>query len=341
MLLNHEKINFLHLPTPLEYLPTLSKELEIELYIKRDDLTGIGMGGNKLRKLEYFLYDAKAKGATTLLTMGGAQTNHGRLTAAVAAKYGMKCVILCIDEYPGEVSANILLDRLMGAEVVLKKSDGRNVATQYEELVAEVTKRYESNGEIVYPIPIGGSNELGILGYYECAMELTKQAEEKNLKNARIISTVGSMGTYMGLFCGLKNEKSPLSLTGVAILPFETDKETHIMRYFEKVKDFYNLPLTPTGSDFDVEVDYIREGYNKPNRVVREAIYKMARKEAIILDPCYTGKTFAAILDMVKEGKIKKGETIIFLHTGGHPGINTPFHRIEMEKELIDGVTIL
>lgn len=341
MLLNHEKINFLHLPTPLEYLPTLSKELQIELYIKRDDLTGIGMGGNKLRKLEYFLYDAKQKGATTLLTLGGAQTNHGRLTAAVAAKHGMKCVILCIDEYPGEVSANILLDRLMGAEVVLKKSDGRNVSLQYDELTKEISKRYESEGEVVYPIPIGGSNELGMLGYYECAMELTKQAETLDLENARVISTVGSMGTYMGLFCGLKNENSPLALTGIAILPFEEEKEIHLMNYFKKIKDFYSLPLTPSASDFDVETDYIREGYNKPNQKVREAIYKMARKEAIILDPCYTGKTFAAILDMVQQGKIKKGETIIFLHTGGQPGINTPFHRIEMEKELIDGVTIL
>lgn len=341
MQLNYQKENFLHLPTPLEYLPTLSKELDIKLYIKRDDLTGLGMGGNKLRKLEYLLFDAKSKGATTLLTLGGAQTNHGRLTAAVAAKYGMKCVIICLDEYPGEVSANILLDRLMGAEVVLKKNDGRNKTTQYDELIVEVTARYEAAGETVYPIPIGGSNELGILGYYECAIELTKQAEQLNLENARIITTVGSMGTYMGLFCGLKNEKSPLALTGVSIMPFEEDKDTHIMRYFDQVKDFYHLPLSPTGSDFNVEVDYTRGAYNNPDPTVRNAIYEMARKEAIILDPCYTGKTFAAILDMIKEGKIQKGETIIFLHTGGQPGINTPFHRIEMEKDLKDGVTIL
>ncbi len=341
MLLNHEKIEFLHLPTPLEYLPALSEELDINLYIKRDDLTSIGMGGNKLRKLEYFLYDAKQKGATTLLTLGGAQTNHGRLTAAVAAKHGMKCVILCIDNYPGEVSANLLLDRIMGAEVILKKSDGRNISQQYDELTEEVTKRYETMGEVVYPIPIGGSNELGILGYYECAMELTKQAEAQALKNARVITTVGSMGTYMGLFCGLKNENSPLNLTGVAILSFEEEKGIHLMNYFKKVKAFYNLPLNASENDFDVTCDYVREGYNKPNQQVREAIYKMGRKEAILLDPCYTGKTFAAILDMVKEEKIKKGETIIFLHTGGQPGLNTPFHRCEMERELIDGVTVL
>ena len=110
-MVRYKKESFLHLPTPLEYLPTLSRKLGIEFYIKRDDLTGLGSGGNKLRKLEYFLYDAKTKGATALITVGGAQTNHGRLTAAVAAKYGMKCTIVAVDEYPGEVSANILLDQ--------------------------------------------------------------------------------------------------------------------------------------------------------------------------------------------------------------------------------------
>lgn len=341
MLLNHEKIPFLHLPTPLEYLPSLSEELGISFYIKRDDLTGLGMGGNKLRKLEYFLADAKAKGATTLLTMGGAQTNHGRLTAAVAARYRMKCIITSIDNYPGEVSANILLDRLMGCEVILKKNDGRPASIQYDELNAKVIAERESKGESVYVIPIGGSNELGTLGYYECAMELTAQAEEQSLRDARIISTVGSMGTYMGLFLGLKNEASPLSLTGISILPYEGGARSFAKKYFERTRDFLQLPLSAEEADFDIEEGYIREGYNIPNKQVRNAIYHMARREAIILDPCYTGKTFAGILDMVKEGKIKKGETIIFLHTGGQPGINTPAHRIEMERELKDGVTVL
>lgn len=121
-----KKVQILHLPTPLEYLPNISGDLGVEFYIKRDDLTNLGGGGNKLRKLEYLVADAQSQGATVLLTVGGAQTNHGRLTAAAAAKFGMKCVIVCVDEYPGELSANLLLDRLMGAEVVLKKDDGRS-----------------------------------------------------------------------------------------------------------------------------------------------------------------------------------------------------------------------
>ena len=228
MLFGQEKVSFLNTPTPLERLPRISEELGLDFYIKRDDLTNLGVGGNKLRKLEYLLADAKRQGATTLLTMGGAQTNHGRLTAAVAAKYGMKCVIVCLDDYPGEVSANILLDRLMGAEVVLKKDDGRPAAEQYAQVVAQVKSRYEAQGEKVYEIPIGGSNTLGMLGYYECAVELTGQALAQGIPGARVVCSVDSMGTYMGLFCGLKNERSPLRLTGISIMPQEPGFEQRL-----------------------------------------------------------------------------------------------------------------
>ena len=184
MLLGHEKTSFLHLPTPLEYLPGVSADLGVEFYIKRDDLTNLGVGGNKLRKLEYLLKDAQDQGCTMLLTLGGAQTNHGRLTAAVAAKYGMKCAIVCVDNYPGELSANLLLDRLMGAEVILKKDDGRDEGLQFDELAAELTAKYEANGEKVYFIPIGGSSVVGMAGYYDCATELTAQAKEMGLEEA-------------------------------------------------------------------------------------------------------------------------------------------------------------
>ena len=341
MLLGHEKVSFLHLPTPLEYLPTVSRELGIELYIKRDDLTNLGVGGNKLRKLEYLLKDAQDQGATMLLTLGGAQTNHGRLTAAVAAKFGMKCAIVCVDDYPGELSANLLLDRLMGAEVILKKDDGRPESVQFDEVAASVKARYEAQGEKVYSIPVGGSNDLGILGYYECAQEITAQAKEMGITDATLYAAVGSIGTYMGLFCGLREEKSPLGLVGVAISPFLDAKEKSIVDYFGSVKKKYGLTCNAVRADFHIEKDYTRGAYNNPCKEVRDAVCYMARKEGIILDPCYTGKAFAGILDMVREGKIQKGAKVIFLHTGGLPGIYTKHHRVEFEKELIDGVTIL
>lgn len=342
MSLGCKKVPFLNLPTPIEYLPNISRHLGINLYLKRDDLTGLGMGGNKLRKLEYFLYDAQQQGATMLLTVGGVQTNHGRLTAAVAAKYGLKCAIVAIDDYPGEVSANILLDRMMGAEVILKENDRqRSPDAQAYETAMVVKERFEAQGENVYFIPMGGSNELGILGYYDCAQELTIQAAELGISDSRIITAVGSMGTYMGLFCGLKDIDSPLSLTGALIMPYEQSVRAFAKDYFDKVKERYEFEFDAEKSDFHIDEDYVYGAYNNAVPEVRESIYEMARKEAIILDPCYTGKAFHAISQMIVDRKIEPGETIIFIHTGGQPGINTPHHRIEFETELVDGVKIL
>lgn len=342
MLVKKEKVLLLDSnPTPINYLSTLSKELGVKLYIKRDDLTMFGAGGNKMRKLEYILYDAIQKGATTLLTVGGAQTNHGRQTAAAAAKFGMKCVIVCVDEYPGEVSANLLLDGIFDAEVVLKKNDGCANDVQLAETIANVKARYEDMGEIVYEVPLGGSDVVGVMGYYEGAVEITAQAKNLGIEDATVIAGVGSMGTYMGLYCGLKNEGSHLGLTGIAILPFTEYQDRSIVEYFQQVKKEYNLSIDACREDFNIETGYTRGAYNNPDPSVRQAIYRMARAEAILLDPCYTGKVFAGVLDMIKEGKIKKGEKIILLHTGGMPGLYTKHHRVEFEKELIDHFTIL
>lgn len=335
-----QKVSFLHLPTPLEHLTRLSGELGIDLWMKRDDLTGLGMGGNKLRKLEYLLYDAQRKGATRLLTVGGAQTNHGRLTAAIAAKYGMKCTIACIDDYPGEISANLLLDRIMGAEVVLKKSDGRPEGEQYEELLQSLIERYEGQEEKVYSIPLGGSNLVGMCGYFECAQEIEMQCRELGLKNPRLVCAVGSLGTFMGLYCGLQEAKSDMRFTGIAISPFEEEKKQRAAEYYAEVCQAMGLEQKKEPG-FEIETGYTRGGYNNPCKEVREAIYRMARREAILLDPCYTGKAFAGLLDMLDEGKIEKGESVIFLHTGGAPGLNTPCHRIEFEKELRAGICVL
>lgn len=320
----------LHLPTPTNYLSNLSERLGIELYIKRDDLTEFGLGGNKLRKLEYHIYDAKEKGATMLITVGGAQTNHGRLTAAIAAKNQMKCAVVSMDEYPGELTSNMLLERIFGAHVVLHRPDG----TPLMDVVEKVAEKYESQGERCYFIPMGGSNEIGALGYYECAQELKNE-----FKTGHVITALGSMGTYMGLFCGLR--KSSLSLTGIQIMPYEEDIYKYAVSYFHTIKEAWKLDFNVSEDDFDITSDYLYGGYNMPSKEVRDAIYDMARSEAIILDPCYTGKAYAALLDMIEQEKIKKGETVIFMHTGGFPGIYTPSHRSAFEAELMDKVTLL
>ncbi len=342
MLLGHEKVSFLHLPTPLDYLPAVSRDLGINLYIKRDDMTGLGTGGNKLRKLEYFLYAAQQAGATALVTVGGPQTNHGRLTAAVAAKYGLKCTIVAVGSYPGEISANILLDRMMGCEVYLVQPDGAASEDELEErAVRETMEKYKAQGDVPYFIPMGGSNELGILGYYECAQEITAQVAEQKIDEARILCAVGSEGTYMGLFIGLKDTKSPVRLTGIAIsTSHEPDASARAKGYFDKCRNFYKLGWTAEKEEFQITNDYHWGGYNNPVKEVREAMYYLARKEAIILDPCYTGKAFYGLLQMVRTGAIRQGENIVFLHTGGTAGINGPVHRIHMEEELKDGIII-
>lgn len=350
MLLGREKEKFLYLPTPLEKLENISKDLGVNFYLKRDDLTPLAVGGNKLRKLEYFIKDAKDAGATLLLTVGGAQTNHGRLTLAVARKYGLKGAIVAADEYPGELSANLLLDGMMGCDVWLKKPEaGESEDDVLDKIVPEIIKKYEDAGEKVYYIPMGGSNALGALGYYEAAIEIDKQAKEMGISNPLVIDTVGSMGTYMGLFAGIKNEDLDLRLLGIGILSYDeeaTKKGDHVrsteamkeyaVNYFDKFCEAYgldNLKGTCATKDFNMTSKYDRGAYNNPVKEVRDAMYYMAEKEGIILDPCYTGKCFAGILEMIKSGDIKQGENVIFIHTGGMPGINTPFHRIEIEKE--------
>lgn len=349
MTLGREKIHFLNTPTPLERMNRVSEDLGFEFWMKRDDLTNLGTGGNKLRKLEYFLKDALDQHATMLLTVGGAQTNHGRLTAAVAAKYGLKSAIVSVDEYPGELSANLLLDGMMDCHVYLvHQKEGEDSDELLQNAVKQVTAEWESKGESVYYIPMGGSNELGALGYYDCAVELDRQIREQGLKNPHLIVTAGSLGTYTGLAAAIKNEHLSMKLSGISVLPFSGADSAEKRRngqkdakaYYERLRACYGLSEDIPEKEFDLITEYDGGAYNNPLKNVREAMYYLARTEGIITDPCYTGKTLAGILAMAKEGRFK-GETVIMIHTGGIPGIYTKHHRVEMEKELIDHIHLM
>ena len=257
------------------------------------------------------------------------------MTAAVAAKYGLKCAIVTADEYPGELSANLLLDGIMSAEVYMD-----NTGITREEAMEKVAEEWTAAGERPYLIPVGGSNDIGILGYYECAMEIASQCQAQSIRDPRIVVTVGSLGTYMGLAAAQLNENLPFRLTGIAIEPFD-DAQEEALNYYRSSKEFHGFLYEASKEDFDINCNYDRGAYNNPVKEVREAIYYMGAKEGIILDPCYTGKTFSGILDMVKEGLIKQGENVVMIHTGGIPGIYTPHHRIEMEKELLHHIHII
>ncbi len=333
-----EKVKILDGPTPIEYLPRISEELGVNFYIKRDDLTPLAAGGNKLRKLEYAVKEALDEGATMLLTVGGVQTNHGRLTAAAAAKFGLRCAIVTAGTYPGEISANLLLDRILGADVIIENG---GIGMDFDEIAKKYIEKYEAEGEKVYYITVGGSDVTGALGYIECAEELTAQAKELGIEDGRVITTSGSLGTYTGLYCGLRAMDSPLSLTGIAIMPYDDSTKRRAEELISGACERFGFDVPSSWDDLNIELDYTQGSYNNPVKEVRDAILLMARKEAILLDPCYTGKAFAGIIKMIEEGKIEKGEDIIFIHTGGMPGLYTKHHREAFEEELKDGIYIV
>lgn len=342
MILNQEKLSLMTVPTPLDYLANVSGETGVNIYLKRDDLTNYGTGGNKLRKLEYLLKDALDQGATMILTVGGAQTNHGRLTAAVAAKYNLKCGIIAVDPYPGELSANLLLDGIMGCHVYLVQRDGIHSSRELQEQAIEkVKKEWEGKGEKIYFIPAGGSDVKSIAGYYECALELNRQMKELGLLRSHLLTTVGSMGTYMGLALGIKDNDLPIDLTGVCIFPYRNGIMPRLMDYYREIEEYFHFGLNLEEKDFKVTEDYTYGGYNNCVKEVREAIYYLARKEGILTDPCYTGKTLKAALSMIEKGEIHKGENLILHHTGGFPGLYTKHHRLAFEEELQSYVKIL
>ncbi len=341
MLFGYDKVPLLTLPTPIQKLHAISEMTGCDCYIKRDDMTDYGMGGNKLRKLEYLLWDAQRQGATMLLTYGGAQTNHGRLTAAVAAKYGMKCAILCLDEHPDQISGNILLDRIMGAEVYIRPSDGTDEAEQNRRFGRQIIAQYEAQGERVYEIPVGGSNTVGLRGYFECGQEMKRQLDEMGLVPDVIACAAGSLGTYLGLWLGARHSGLTADVCGIAISPFGEAKERRLMEYYAQCCQEFGLPQDARREDFHIETGYVGTGYNSVDENARQAIYTMGSKEAILLDPCYTGKAFGGLLDMMRTGKIAAGSKVVFLHTGGAPALYTPKHRAAIAADLAEGVHLL
>lgn len=322
-------------PTPLHYASGLSQELFREIYIKRDDLTPLGGGGHSLRKLEYLLFGAVNAQSSVIVTVGAMCSDHARLTAAAAARYGLSCIIVTMDD-GGGLNGSALLAALTGARFVIKKDDGRPKDEQLEEAVKTVMTQEIERGERVYFIPAGGSDVTGMLGYYDGAAEIDSQARASHLEGATIFTAVSSLGTYVGLYCGLKAIGSSLSLTGIAVSPID---KMRLHDYFCRAKDEYGFAFDD--SDMHIETGYVRKGFNEPDRRVRDAVRFMARHEGIILDPCCTGKVFAALLDMIKEKKIKLGRKIILLHTGGMPSLFEPLHRSKLEKELQDQLTYL
>ncbi len=319
------------LPTPLVEAKRLREALGgarscPRILIKRDDLTSLGLGGNKARKLEYLVADAKAQGATTLVTTGAVQSNHARMTAAAAAVAGMRCVlVLTATTAQPAVAGNLLLDKLYGASIRLVPSiDPMLAVGQDEAVVAEVVAEEKAAGRVPYVIPIGGSSGIGVLGYVGGTAELVEQLLQAGIRPTRLYYASGSRGTQAGLTLGARLCEASYRVYGVAVSAGEPEKIERAMRIANEAAARLGLPERLERQDLVTDQGFIGEGYGLPTAEALEAIELLATTEAILLDPCYTSKAMAALIAHVRRGELAAQDTVVFLHTGGMPALFTP-----------------
>ena len=318
------------LPTPITDAVRLREALGgpskcPRILIKRDDLTGLGLGGNKARKLEYLIADALAKGAHTVITTGAVQSNHARMTAAAACIAGLRCVLVLTSRHAvPPIEGNLLLDHLFGAEVRFVPAEDPMLAVgRDEEVVADVAREETAAGRIPYVIPVGGSSPVGALGYVSGTDELVRQLEAMEVSPSRLYFGSGSRGTQAGLTLGAKLSRAPYALWGVAVSAGESEKIVRAMNAANDAATLLDVPIRVERSDLFTDQGFIGDGYGIPTPLALESIDLLARTEAILLDPVYTSKGFSALIAHVRAGDIPPADTVVFLHTGGMPALFT------------------
>lgn len=311
-----------HLPTPLEPMHRLSAHLGgPRLWIKRDDCTGLATGGNKTRKLEYLVADALQQGADTLITLGALQSNHARQTAAAAAKLGLACVLVLEDRVTQPTDAyrhngNLLLDRLLGARLKYVPRDA-SMSTAAEQAAEEVRRA----GGRPYVIPGGGSNVVGALGYVGCALEVLQQAGELGVKIDGVVHATGSSGTQAGLIAGFEGARSGVHVLGITVGRPRDNQERNVGQLLDETWAHLGLSGAPSRDAIEANDQYFGEAYSMPTPAMKEAIDLLARTEAVLLDPVYSGKAMAGLIDLVRKGRFGKDENVVFVHTGGQAGL--------------------
>jgi len=306
------------LPTPIEELKSLSRELGgPELLIKRDDQTGLALGGNKTRKLEFLVGQALEQGADTLVTVGAAQSNHCRQTAAAAARAGLRCELLLNGIKPELPNGNLLLDELLGARIHWVQRSEREV--KLSEILAELRKQ----GGKPYVIPVGGSNGVGATGYVLAMMELAEQLNRLNQRVDHVVFASSSGGTQAGLVVGAKVTGFDTKLHGVRIDKDDEGAiyERELAEIANETAKYIDFDAQFTAKDFNVEYDYLGHGYGVVGDLEREAIRLLASREGIVADPVYTGRAMGALLDLIRKKVFRSGETFLFWHTGGAPAL--------------------
>jgi D-cysteine desulfhydrase family pyridoxal phosphate-dependent enzyme len=311
--MNISRLNFAHLPTPVEALPRLSQALGgPRLLIKRDDLTGLAFGGNKTRKLEFLVAEARDQGAQTLVSGGALQSNHCRQTAAAAARFGFNCILVLTGEEPKQPSANLLLDSLFGAEIV-------NVANRKDRdrILQETFDRAGKEGMKPYLVPYGGSSATGALGYAFAMKELGEQKVNPDW----IVFATSSAGTHAGLLLGQRAFGYEGQVLGISVDESEDWLKQHVSELASLASEKLGKPIGFTPGEVLANANYCSAGYGVLTDRDREAIHLFATYEGLLLDPVYTGRAAAGMIDLIRKGFFKRDETLLFLHTGGQPAL--------------------
>ena len=317
LLSDFPRVPLAHLPTPLEHLPRLSKHLGgPDIFVKRDDCTGLATGGNKTRKLEFSMAEALQQGADTIVTVGAVQSNHVRQTAAAACKLGLNCEVLLEHRVarPSESyanSGNVLLDRIFGAN--LREYPG---GTDFDRAISEVAEEVRGSGGKPYIIPGGASNKVGALGYVNCAIELLDQIEKQGLDIGHIVTATGSAGTQGGLIVGLKAMQSDIPLLGIGVNIPQLAQEEKVYALARETAEYIGKPGCVAREDVVANCNYVGDGYGVPTDSMNEAVLMLARYEGLLFDPVYSGKGLAGMIDLIRNGSLNSGD-IVFLHTGG------------------------
>ena len=321
-----ERLALSHLPTPLDYASRLTRILGgPEIWIKRDDLTGLALGGNKSRKLDFFMADALLHDADCIVTMGPLQSNHVRLTAAASRACGLDCYAVLLGDPPPSLKGNFLLDQMLGLNCIhvsgsMNKVPFAFVDSKIKETIAQLGKE----GRRPYLVPTGGIGPLGELGYCLAVEEMVEQTQRLGIPFEQVVVTVGSRGTMAGLLLGIARLNLKTRVTGISANIEGTCESFGIPPPDEMAVEAgkligldFNLPK----ADYKIFYDYVGQGYGMSMETGMEAIKLAARAEALLLDPVYTGKAMAGLVDLIRRGYFAKKDTVIFIHTGGIPGI--------------------
>lgn len=318
LLARRPRVKLAALPTALEAAPRLGKHLGVDLYIKRDDNTGLAVGGNKARKLEYLVGDALEKGADTLITTGGPQSNHCRMSAAAAAKCGLDCHLVFTSSVIDVRQGNLLLDQLLGANLhFLGSDDGKLAELRMQQLAQELIER----GKKPYIVPLGGSNSVGALGYVRAIKEVLDQTDASGLSFDVVVHASGSAGTQAGLLAGVKAFDLPVKVMGISVSRPKERLMREVLELCQATLANAGLQRMVAPEDVLVYDEYIGRGYGLPTELSTLALQLFARLEGVIIDPVYTAKAAAGLLDLTRRGVIPAGSRVLFWHTGGSPAL--------------------